>query len=109
MFLIRELEGYKMELTLIAGIEFIATIAVLIAVFYATLLYKKTVKASPIWFFILFALISLTMLRALVTIEWLDIHTILMEELELVFYIITVSFWLGFAYLSRRAIMLRPV
>lgn len=97
-----------MGITIIAGIEFTATIASLVAVIYALLLYKKTAKASPIWFFILLALISLTLLRALVTIEWLGMYVDLIEEIELVFYILTVSFWLGFAYLSRR-VMLKPI
>ena len=88
--------------------ESIATIASLVAVFYAARVYKKTSKASPIWFFILAALITLTALRATVAIEWADIHVALMEEFQLVFYIATAIFWLGFAYLSRRAI-LKPI
>jgi len=86
---------------LIAGMELIATIAAIIAVIYAVLVFKKTRKASALWFFMLIALISLTVLRGLVTFEWgTGFESKLLEHLQLVFYIMTASYLLGFAYLS---------
>jgi len=97
-----------MNISVIAGIEFIAFIASLIAVIYASMIYRETYIASPIWFFALTALIALTVLRLCVTIEWLNIYVDLMEQLELAFIFTSVSFWLGFSFLTRVDI-LKPV
>lgn len=92
----------------IVGIEIAASFASLIAFIFVLLIFKKTINITPLWFFAFLALLSLTLLRIFIALEWMDIQASIMEYIQSTLYITLASFWLAFAYLTRSSV-LKPV